>query len=1231
MSNHTPQGFLDSNPNEFHVGLPTFQAIQPQPASVHLTRLEPHRRGRVGAYSAVDESTGQTVEVRLLPGVDARELTTQQRLIQLTIQTDARVVVSLDDKANPPRLVLQDNGHGLSELQSDLTFHERLMVTSRFIEIVEQALLGGLVHGALSLDSVHVEDRTHVCIDYMARFYENNVVEEPPSAEKDAHDAARLVASLLNSFPDDCIHVVSGQQRAKLRYLLRQPIEAGTEFDLFDRWSALLKDIQTQLVANETSTPVVSEPADHDCTLEQRVILPTELNDEADDRTCEVQVVRPIDEASGDDHTSELNLSGGMTTSVLQAMPQPGDRLGRFRIESILGDGGMGVVYRAHNLTNGEDVALKVLRPNGGDVAQAIRRFRKEARLLSNIRNQYVTQLYDTGQDRGLHYIAMEFVDGTNLKDWIEGRQPLEEAQALTLIADVARGLVDAHEEEIIHRDLKPENILLGRMPNDTRPADALEANEFRIKLTDFGIARGLRQSVSMEVTRAGSLLGTPAFMSPEQCRGNQDLTPATDIYSLGITLYRLLSSSMPFESSDPMKLAAMHCFDPPPDLLKRNPQISIATSRLLGRMLAKEPADRPADAAQLVREIEQLLRGDTSTFEAHPRIPQAKEGKLWEQSWEWDLESKPDELWPHVSNTDRLNRAAGLHAVEYRTEKNPDGGLRQFCSFRLAGMTIEWEEHPFEWIEGQRMAVLREFATGPFQWFVSVVELTPNAQGGTRLRHQVRIQPRNAFGYLVASIEAGWKGGRAIDRIYRRIDRSLQRESSSTLLDPFEAPPNIPRNAQRRIRERVERMLEHGIAVDVAGQLETFLHNATPQAAARIRPLELADQLDLPTEEVLNACLVAAHCGLLKLRWDILCPACRAPATSTSLLSEIGNHTNCEACDADFQSDIESAIELVFQAHPEVREVDNGQYCIGGPGHSPHVVSQLRLPPGERIEANIPVSVGDYLVRGTRIGNAQLIQVRPHSAPSGMDMKLSQLGSSHHVQTVRTGQMTLALTNDHPNSEVIRVERTICRSSVVTATVASALPKFRELFPDQVFDRDTPVASDELTLMAVRVASAETLYETQSDADAYRLIQHCLETAERCIAAGQGAVIKSVGETLLASFHDSSHAVAAAHATSQSIQAPNDHHPLTVACAIHRGPLLVTNQNGRLDYFGTTVRQVMSLGQQFDDGIVMTDTVFTDSVVAEATATLLTDAQIVTVDLPGTKQRLAQHSKINT
>src|SRR4029079_18374442 len=145
---------------------------------------------------------------------------------------------------------------------------------------------------------------------------------------------------------------------------------------------------------------------------------------------------------------------------------------------------------------------------------------------------------------------------------------------------------------------------------------------------------------------------------------------------------------------------------------------------------------------------------------------------EIVEAVWEWDLSAVPAELWPLVSNTERINCAVGVPAVEYSTERDQHGSLRKLGTFRMGWAVLNWEEYPFEWIEGRRLGVLREFRKGPFHWFLSIVELLPRAEGGTRLKHTVRVAPRGILGKLLAHIEVKVKGRRALDRIYNRIDQ---------------------------------------------------------------------------------------------------------------------------------------------------------------------------------------------------------------------------------------------------------------------------------------------------------------------------------------------------------------------------------------------------------------------------------------------------------------------------
>lgn len=1190
------------------------------------------------AFLANLASNGRPVEVHLLPWLAQRpDLITaahhQVRLAQLIAPSYSLPLAELHLENNPPKIVLdlaatQPLDSWLDQADSS----HRLRLTHALANHFIAAIASGLLHGCLTSRSIHVAADGSPRIDYLSRFYSLRTANcEPDSIEEaTAVNAVLRRITLLIKSDATFFQQLDRQTRSALTQLCRPEDHPQCPLTTLGNWNQVLakfaSDSAKEVVANPDSNPATRPQANVQNLAQQ------EFNN-IGDATCEVQVDtrRSLVVAAVDDSTRELSADDANETSDLNQLPKPGDRLGRYQLQSILGSGAMGIVFKAIDLSEDQTVALKVLKTHGTDIAQSIRRFKKEARILSSVQNDFVTRLIEISVEGSHHFIAMEYVAGTNLKDWLQSQGNLDEPTALQLIGDIARALVDAHRLDIIHRDIKPENVLLQHKTEINVSASdnigSLPLENFRVKLTDFGIARAVNQSASMDVTRAGSLLGTPTFMSPEQYKGKGSVGPAADIYSLGVSLYMMLCGQPPFVSSDPMKLAAMHCFDSPVSIQKRNQSISDRTTSLVARMLAKDPLQRFADASQLVREIDKILGGEPCDIQSHPRLPISGKSKIWEKVHTWNCSSTPAELWPLVSNTERLNRAAGLQSVKYRLEKKPEGGLRRFGSIRIAGMKIEWEEHPFEWIEGTRMGVLREFQSGPFAWFASIVELFPRPEGGTRLQHTIRIEPRNIVGRAVATIEAGWKAGKSLDRVYRRIDNVVRARRAAkngananpTTVpeDHFEAPQKLTPPRQRRIEERTEQMVRMRIASSVADKLADYIRNSTPQSLARIRPLELATNLRISTDECVDACLVATKCGLLVIKWDLLCPTCRVPAATRSLLSEIDAHTECEACDVHFQSNLAAAIELIFQADPEVADIDLAQYCVGGPAHTPHVVSQLRLEPHERMEIAVPLSVGEYLIRGPGLVNSQPFRVRAGAAPSQLEIRLSRLGSSHHTPQVRVGNASFTITNDLDSHQIVRFERALDRNDVITAAAASTLPRFRELFPEQTFKRDLPIASEQLTLLGVRISNAQQLYAEMGDADAYVKIQQVMQQLENLTNAHRGAIIKTVGEFLLAAFQDSNHAIIAAIAMGKRQNELQDEvlteaepstiednpntqpsYPIKLGIGLHRGTTLVTTQNGRLDYFGATPRLLENITQLADNKILMTESVFSDSAV---------------------------------
>ncbi|KLU04228.1 Serine/threonine protein kinase PrkC, regulator of stationary phase [Rhodopirellula islandica] len=1085
----------------------------------------------------------------------------------------------------------------LSNRASELGLLARLRISTQLVDACAEAHRVGLYQGGFHASTILVsvaneKSDASIHIDFTATDCTDEDRNTDHSIEGDLNGLRDLLAWLLDDIsdtelPGEVSKYLRGRQRAILKQWLHKSDDQPAPS--LGQWKSVFAPfaIEVENDASVDTTGVIQAP------------------------------FMPIGTGSTSRWTKDA--AGGIRVTEV---PQ---QLGRFQIQELIGEGGMGSVYRAIDLSNNETIAIKVLRNAGKDVAHAIRRFRKEARLLGNVQNDHITQFIDVGEDAGLHYFAMEFVDGIDLKTWLEERPGLTESEALQIAADLSRALVDAHSQEVIHRDIKPENILLKRRPEVTsQPSDVTLVqrpfSDFTLKLTDFGIARHVHQSQSMEVTQAGSVLGTPKYMSPEQCKSSDELDPTTDVYSIGITLFELLTGSVPYQADEFMKLAAMHCFDPIPSVQKRNATISESANRIVQRALAKDPTQRYGDASQLLTDLQRLLRGDPADVQAHPRLPaDHTEKKLWEKTASWQLESDAPSLWPLVSNTERLNEAIGLPAVDYRTEKDPKLGLRKFGSFSLSGVKVSWEEHPFEWIEGQRMGILREFDSGPFKWFMSVVTLEPHPNGRTRLSHQIKIEPRNFLGRVLTTVEADWKGFRNLDKVYRRMDRSLRGKLTTKQgSDAFTDTPKMTRSQLLRLNQRLNQLKEAGVRPEVANCLGQVVREWSPQELGSLRPLVIADRLKIPSSEMIDACLLAADAGILNLHWDVLCPTCRVSANNTQQLAEIESHTHCEACDMDFQSNLAGAIEMVFQTHPEIRQVNTGQYCIGGPEHSPHVVVQLRIEAGECLQLPIDLPPGDYLLRGPRIPNTQSLRVQSTSAPSTWDGELSRLGTSHYIPKLRAGRQVLTLHNDLETLQVIRIERMIPRGDVVTAAAAAANPMFRKLFPHQQFAGNNPILTETMTFLATSINNIDELYTSLGDSEAYSAVHGHHAILERCVAGSGGTLVKTIGEKSLASFATRENAIIAA----ERIRAEWMESKLAevwLGIGVHSGPTLMTTQNNQLDYFGSTVRAVTMLPELAGNATLLTEPIYADRSLAGCLPTL--NDEIESVDLPGSPE----------
>lgn len=272
----------------------------------------------------------------------------------------------------------------------------------------------------------------------------------------------------------------------------------------------------------------------------------------------------------------------------------------RYRIVDTLGEGGMANVYLAEDIILQRKVAVKVLRLDLQKEPQTEARFQREALATSELSHPNIVSVLDVGTDQGLPYMVMEYVDGPDLKEYIRKNSPLDLHEVIRIMDQILSAVALAHKHNVIHRDLKPQNILMDKRGN--------------VKIADFGIAVALNQS---SITQTNSVMGSVHYMSPEQTRGGM-VTKQSDIYSLGIILYELITGKVPFNGDTPISIALKHAQEPIPSIRKNDPEVPQALENVVLKATAKDPRDRYASAQEMKSDLDTSLdfsRKDEAVF----------------------------------------------------------------------------------------------------------------------------------------------------------------------------------------------------------------------------------------------------------------------------------------------------------------------------------------------------------------------------------------------------------------------------------------------------------------------------------------------------------------------------------------------------------------------------------------------------------------------------------------
>jgi class 3 adenylate cyclase len=546
------------------------------------------------------------------------------------------------------------------------------------------------------------------------------------------------------------------------------------------------------------------------------------------------------------------------------------------------------------------------------------------------------------------------------------------------------------------------------------------------------------------------------------------------------------------------------------------------------------------------------------------------------------DLASSPEEVWPLLVDTDRLNRLIGMAPVQYRPiEEGKHEAARFLAETRMGGFGVTYEEFPYEWEHPRRFGVYRKFVRGPLAWIRMRWTLEPRGEAGSKISVTFEAETKSALLRPLA-----WIGGRravnGLVALAREIDAHVHDDAPSPFLEPVTtSDPVALASATARLKERVR--------PELAERVASFVAKSPDADAVRMRPFEIADDWGEPRREVLSAMLHAVPAGLVELRWAIVCPSCRTASQEVSELSEIGKEGHCAMCDIAFELELDRAVEATFRPHEAVRKVPTQFFCIGGPARTPHVLVQQVVPSGDDVTFTAPKDAGRYRIFARGGGRAS-IEIAD-GAPEQARARASGDAIDPPDLRVRPGG-TIVVRNDTGDERHLKLERLAYASAAATAHELATLDEFRALFSGELLKRETPLKVARSAILFSDLTGSTALYTEVGDAAAFRLVDDHFDVLREAVAKHGGAVVKTMGDAVMAAFGDENACAEAALeclVRFEAFRKMAKHGEKThLKLGLYGGPCYVVTANGALDYFGTTVNVASRLQHLAQSGEIV-------------------------------------------
>lgn len=557
------------------------------------------------------------------------------------------------------------------------------------------------------------------------------------------------------------------------------------------------------------------------------------------------------------------------------------------------------------------------------------------------------------------------------------------------------------------------------------------------------------------------------------------------------------------------------------------------------------------------------------------------------------------DLVWALVADTNRWDRCSGLAPGRY-TWRDRDGRRERFATAKEMGFEIEWIEPPYEWLEGHFVQGERRFLKGPVAAGGFRAQLS-DVEGGTSVKATAYVIADGALGAIVGAVMKS-RFRRALGRYLDGIDEVLTRTSDTSdagsepavvrarraLSAGYDPVTSGPRSTpdELTLERRAADLLRRGVPEPVATHLLRMMRERPDEEVAQIRPFELARTWQADRRDVLRTFLHATLSGIVDLRWQINCPVCRVAAGVVGSLEEVRADVHCQACNIGYGIDFGEHIEAVFQSNPAIRRVDTQVYCASSPSFLPHVWAQVALAPNETREERCAIPGGSIHVR--TLANEHTADAQVPSSGAIVEVVARDDGLDVHIEAASDNAGLLRLVNRTSHRVTVLVERSQWSADAVLGSVIASFPEFLDLFATEAPASGVDLSIGSLALLFSDLTGSTALYQRVGDARAFAIVEEHFRIMERIVNEHDGAIVKTMGDAVMATFPTAAQAVAAALEMVVANDAAHGDLGLGVKLGVHAGPCLAVRANERLDFFGTTVNLAARLQGAAEGGHVV-------------------------------------------